>query len=224
MMRLDIICANPDIISGSLKYGLISRAIKKKIAKVILHNLRDFAEGKHRQIDDTPYGGGSGMVLNPEPFFRCIKKLKKERDYDEIIHLTPQGVVLNQTLCNAFSLKKNLMILCGHYKGIDERVIKKFVSAEISIGQYVLSCGEIAALSFTDAVLRLIPGALGNGESALTDTFQCDTGFDFPQYTRPEIYERMKVPKVLLSGNHSEIYKWRKLKAEKKFKKIYKNN
>lgn len=219
-MRFDIISANPKILESSLVNGLISRAISKNLAEVHIHHLRDYAEGKYRQIDDIPYGGGTGMVLKPEPFFRCISKLLSERDYDEIIHFTPQGNVYDQKQANGFSLKGNFILLCGHYKGIDERVIEKFVTKEISIGDYVLSCGDIAALVFMDSVIRLIPGVLGDGESAITDSFQVDTVFDHPQYTRPETYEGYEVPKVLLSGNHKEIDAWREQKANEKFNKV----
>jgi tRNA (guanine37-N1)-methyltransferase len=203
---------------------LISRAITKGHIQVFVHHLRDYADGKYRQIDDQPYGGGSGMVLKPEPIFRCVRKLIAERNYDDVIYLSPQGVRYTQKMANVYSLKNNLIIICGHYKGIDERVIKKLVTAEISIGDYVLSCGDIAAMVFTDSVARLIPGVLNDGESAMTDTFQADSGFDYPQYTRPDIYEKLKVPDVLLSGNHSEIEKWRKKKAVEKYRKFKKIN
>ncbi|MCI0473296.1 MAG: tRNA (guanosine(37)-N1)-methyltransferase TrmD [Ignavibacteria bacterium] len=218
--RIDIISANPAITESSLSNGLISRAITKGLIRVYVHNLRDYADGKYRQIDDQPYGGGSGMVLKPEPIFRCVRMLLAERKYDDVIYLSPQGTRYSQKMANDYSLKNNLIIICGHYKGIDERVIKKLVTAEISIGDYVLSCGDIAALVFTDSVARLIPGVLNDGESAMTDTFQADSGFDYPQYTRPDIYEKMKVPDILLSGNHSEIEKWRQKKAVAKYRKF----
>lgn len=223
-MRIDIISANPNITESFLKYGLISRAIKKGITEVYVHHLRDYADGKYRQIDDTPYGGGSGMILKPEPVFRCVEELKSKLRYDEVIYFSPQGIKLNQKTANHYSLKNNLILICGHYKGIDQRVINKLVTREISIGDYVISCGDIAAMVFTDAVSRLIPGVLGDGESAITDSFQVETGFDFPQYTRPEVYRKLKVPKVLLSGNHKEINSWREKKAISKYKKILKLN
>ena len=219
-MRFDIIGANPKILESSLTNGLIKRAIEKKYIEVITHNLRDYATGNYKQIDDTPYGGGAGMILKPEPFFKCINKLLNEREYDEIIYFSPQGKKFNQKSANDLSLKKNFILLCGHYKGIDERVIAKFVTNEISIGDYVISCGEIASLVFVDSVSRLIPGVLGDGESAITDSFQTEAGFDCPQYTRPEKYDGMKVPDILLSGNHAEIEKWRTEKAEEKYRKI----
>jgi tRNA (guanine37-N1)-methyltransferase len=223
-MRFDIISANPKILESSLKNGLISRAINKGIISVFVHNLRDYSEGKYKQIDDLPYGGGSGMILKPEPVFRCVKELKSQHDYDDIIYFSPQGTKLTQKTANDFSLKRNLILICGHYKGIDERVISKLVTKEISIGDYVLSCGDIAASVFIDSVSRLIPGVLGDGESAITDSFQVETGFDYPQYTRPEVFEKLKVPKVLLSGNHKEINLWREKKARAKYKKILKLN
>jgi tRNA (guanine37-N1)-methyltransferase len=223
VMRFDIISANPRILESSLTNGLIKRATEKKYIEVVTHNLRDYATGNYKQIDDTPYGGGAGMVLKPEPFFKCINFLLRERNYDEIIYFTPQGKTYDQAYANTLSLGENYMLICGHYKGIDERVIEKFVTSEISIGDYVISCGEIASFVFIDSIARLIPGVLGDGESAITDSFQTETGFDYPQYTRPEEYEGLKVPDILLSGNHAEINKWRIQKAEEKFKKI-KNN
>ncbi|MBK8380892.1 MAG: tRNA (guanosine(37)-N1)-methyltransferase TrmD [Ignavibacteria bacterium] len=207
-----------------MAYGLISRAVKKGIIEIYVHHLRDYADGKYKQIDDTPYGGGSGMILKPEPVFRCVEGLKSKREYDEVIYFSPQGVKLDQKAVNEYSLKSNWILICGHYKGIDQRVINKLVTKEISIGDYVLSCGDIAAVVFSDAVSRLIPGVLGDGESAITDTFQVETGFDFPQYTRPEVYKRLRVPKVLLSGNHKEINNWREKKATSKYKKVFKIN
>lgn len=222
-MRFDIIGANPKILESSLTNGLLKRAIEKSFIEVCTHNLRDYAEGNYKQIDDTPYGGGAGMILKPEPFFKCINRLLSEREYDEIIYFSPQGKTFDQKTANDMSLKKNFMLICGHYKGIDERVIEKFVTKEISIGDYVISCGEIASLVFTDSVSRLIPGVLGDGESAITDSFQVEAGFDCPQYTRPEEYGGLKVPEVLLSGNHAEIEKWRDSKAEEKYNRIKKN-
>lgn len=223
-MRIDIISANPDILESTIKSGLISRAIKKGYTEVLLHNLRDYAEGKYRQIDDEPYGGGSGMILKPEPFFRCIDTLTRQRTYDEIIFFTPQGKIFEQSEANRYSLTTNMILICGHYKGIDERVIERYVTSEISVGEYVISCGDIAALVFTDAVVRLIPGVLNDGESAMTDTFQATEIFDPPQYTRPENFGGMKVPDILLSGNHSEIQKWRAKQSEERLKKYIESN
>jgi tRNA (guanine37-N1)-methyltransferase len=223
-MRVDIITANTGILEGTIKSGLISRAVKKGYLEVLLHNLRDYAEGRYRQIDDEPYGGGSGMILKPEPFFRCIEKLKGEREYDEIIFFSPQGKIFNQKEANKHSMKENFILICGHYKGIDERVREKYVTSEISIGEYVISCGDIAALVFTDAISRLIPGVLSDGESAITDTFQESEIFDAPQYTRPEEYSGMRVPEILLSGNHAEIRKWREKESEERQKKYNETN
>jgi len=223
-MRFDIISANIKILESSLTNGLIGRASKKGLITPVLHDLRDYSTGKYKQIDDVPYGGGTGMILKPEPFFRCISKLISERSYDEIIYFSPQGKTFDQKRANDFSLKENYILICGHYKGIDERVLEKFMTTELSIGDYVLSCGDIASLVFIDCLARLIPGALGDGESAITDSFQVETGFDFPQYTRPDVFEDLSVPDILLSGNHAEIEKWRKAKAEEKFLRIKKNN
>lgn len=218
-MRFDVLTGLPEILESPLKTSIIGRAVKKKLADVNVHNLRDYAEGKHKQIDDNPFGGGGGMVLKPGPFFKCIEKLTSQRKYDEIIFLSPQGKKLNQKSANRFSLKQNIMILCGHYKGIDQRVIDKFVTKEISIGDYVLTGGEFAAVVFIDAVVRLIPGVLGNSESALSDTFQTESVYDAPQYTRPAEFKGMKIPEILLSGNHSEIQKWRHTQGKKKLNK-----
>lgn len=223
-MRFDIVSANPKILEDVLRHGLISRAESKELVSTYVHSLRDYAEGRYKQIDDVPYGGGSGMVLKPEPLFRCIEELLSQREYDEIIYLSPQGVKYDQRKANELSLKGSLMLICGHYKGIDERVIRKFVTLELSIGDYVLSCGDIAALAVVDSVTRLLPGALGDGESAITDSFQVETGFDYPQYTRPAVYRRLKVPAVLLSGNHKEIAMWREKKAVAKFRKAKRSN
>ena len=219
-MRFDIISENPKILESSLTNGLIYRAIKKGIIEVHVHDLRDYATGNYRQIDDMPYGGGAGMVLKPEPFFKCIDLLTEKRKYDEIIYFSPQGQKFEQKSANDFSLKENYILICGHYKGIDERVIIKYVTKEISVGDYVLSCGDIASLVFIDSVSRLIPGVLGDSESAITDSFQVDSVYDYPQFTRPEEYDGMKVPDILLSGNHAEIEKWRQQKALEKLKKI----
>jgi len=180
-----------------------------------VHDLRDYTNDKHRTIDDTPYGGGAGMVLKPEPIFRCVEALKAARNYDEVILLTPDGERFAQKLANELSLKQNLIFLCGHYKGIDERVREALVSQEISVGDYVLTGGELPALVVIDAVVRLIPGVLGDAESALDDSFQ-QNSLDYPHYTRPPEFKGMKVPEVLLTGHHSEIKKWREAQALKR--------
>ena len=208
-MRIDVISAVVKILDSPLNESIIKRAQDKKLAEINIHDLRDYAEDKYRHVDDKPFGGGAGMVLKPEPLFKCINKLLLERNYDEIIYLSPQGKKFNQKRANALSLSGNLMIICGHYKGIDQRVIDKFVTSEISIGDYVITGGEAAAIVVIDAIVRLLPGVLGDSESALTDSFQTEAGFDAPVYTRPAEYEGMKVPDVLLSGHHAEIEKWR---------------
>jgi len=211
-MRIDIISGVPKLLESPLNESIIKRAREKGLVEIEIHNLRDYAHDRHRTIDDTPYGGGAGMILKPEPIFECIEFLKSQREYDEIIFLTPDGELFSQKLANELSLKNNLILLCGHYKGVDERVREALITREISIGDYVLTGGELPALVVLDAVVRLIPGALSDGESMLTDSFQ--TGWlDFPHYTRPAEYRGMGVPEVLLSGNHGEIKKWREEKA-----------
>ncbi len=221
-MRIDVISAVPKVLDSPLNESILKRAQQRSLAEIIVHDLRDFADGNYRQIDDSPFGGGAGMVLKPEPIFRCMQKLLSERKYDEVIYLTPQGVKLNQKKANVLSLKSNLIIICGHYKGIDQRVIDKFVTKEISIGDYVLTGGETAAAVLIDAVVRLIPGVLNDSESALTDSFQVESGFDSPVYTRPAEYEGMRVPEVLLNGNHKDIAAWREQKGLKKYNKVRK--
>lgn len=219
-LRIDAVSAVPAVMRSPLDESIIKRARKNKLIEIHLHDLRDYAEGKYRQVDDRPFGGGAGMVLKPEPLFRCLKKLTDQRTYDEVIYLSPQGKKFNQKLANTLSLSSNLLLICGHYKGIDQRVIDRFVTKEVSIGDYVLTGGEIAAVVVIDAIARLIPGVLGDSESALTDTFQTESGFDSPQYTRPAEYEGMKVPEVLLEGNHKLINEWRLEQGKKKFSKV----
>lgn len=221
-MRIDVISAVPALLDSTINESIIKRARSRKLAEINVHNLRDFAEGKYRQIDDSPFGGGAGMVLKPEPIFKCIKELLSQREYDEIIYLTPQGVKFNQKKANVLSLKNNLIIICGHYKGIDQRVIDRFVTKEISIGDYVLTGGETAAAVLIDAIVRLLPGVLNDSESALTDSFQVDSGFDSPVYTRPAEYEGMAVPEVLLKGNHKNIAAWREQEGTKKYNRVKK--
>lgn len=219
-MRIDVISAVPEILTSPLGESIIKRARNKKLVEICVHDLKDYASGKYRQLDDSPFGGGAGMVLKPEPIARCIQKLTAGRKYDNIIYLTPQGAKMNQKKANKLSLSRNLMLLCGHYKGIDQRIIDKYVTMELSIGDYVLTGGETAAAVVIDAVVRLIPGVLGDSESALTDSFQIEAGFDAPVYTRPAEFEGMKVPDVLLGGNHSEIAKWRAAQGSKKYKSV----
>lgn len=219
-MRIDVISAVVKILSSPLNESILKRAQDKKIAEIHLHDLRDYAAGNYRHTDDKPFGGGAGMVLKPEPMFKCINKLLAERSYDEIIYLSPQGKKFNQKRANVLSLSRNILIICGHYKGIDQRVIDKFVTSEISIGDYVITGGEAAAIVVIDAIVRLLPGVLSDSESALTDSFQTDSGFDAPAYTRPAEFEGMRVPEVLLNGNHKEIAKWRDEMGRKKYSKV----
>ena len=221
-MRIDVISAVPKILFSPLNESIIKRAVNKTLAEINIHDLRDYATGKYRQVDDKPFGGGAGMVLKPEPLFKCLEKLTDERKYDNIIFLTPQGVKFNQKKANALSLNKNIILICGHYKGVDQRVIDKFVSMEISIGDYVITGGELAALIVIDSIVRLIPGVLGDSESALTDSFQVASGFDAPVYTRPAEYKGMKVPEILVNGDHKKIAEWKHQQGEKKYKRIIK--
>ncbi len=207
-MRIDIISGVPQLLKYPLSESILKRAQQKQLAEIIVHDLRTFAHDKHKIIDLPPYGGGAGMILKPEPIFECVEKLQSERSYDEIIYVTADGERFDQKMANTLSLKKNLIILCGHYKGIDQRVREALITKEISIGDYVLTGGELAAMVITDALVRLIPGVIGDGESALTDSFQ-DGLLDAPSYTRPEDFRGMKVPEVLLGGNHKEVSKWK---------------
>ncbi|MDE1206990.1 tRNA (guanosine(37)-N1)-methyltransferase TrmD [Tenacibaculum larymnensis] len=218
-MRIDIITVEPDLIKSPFENSMMKRAINKGLAEVHFHNLREYGFGNYRQIDDYQFGGGAGMVLMIEPIAKCIEKLQSERIYDEIIYMTPDAKTLNQTTANTLSLKENIIILTGHYKGVDQRVRDKFVTKEISIGDYVLTGGELAAAVLCDAVIRLIPGVLGDETSALTDSFQ-DNLLSPPVYTRPSEYEGMKVPDVLLSGNFPKIEEWRSEQAYKRTKEI----
>jgi len=214
-MRIDIITVLPELLKSPFEASILKRAIEKKLVAVHLHNLRDYSKGNYNQVDDYQFGGGAGMVLMIEPIDKCITALQKERSYDEIIYMTPDGKPLNQVMANTLSLKGNIMILCGHYKGVDQRVRDTFVTREISIGDYVLSGGELAAAVLSDAIIRLLPGVLNDETSALTDTFQ-DNLLAPPVYTRPSEYKGMEVPKVLLSGNFPEIEKWRETEAVKR--------
>ncbi len=207
-MRIDIISAVPQLMESPFSHSILKRAKEKGLLEVFLHDLRDYTDSKHKQIDDYQFGGGAGMVLMIEPIERCIQKLKSERDYAETIYMTPDGNTLNQSMCNQLSMKGNLIILCGHYKGVDERVREHFISMEISVGDYVLSGGELAACILVDAIGRLIPGVLNDESSALLDSFQ-DNLLSAPIYTRPAEYKGWKVPEVLLSGNEKKINQWR---------------
>lgn len=211
-MRIDIISVVPEIIRSPFDGSIMKRAIEKGLVKVHFHNLREYTSNKYKQVDDYQYGGGAGMVMMAEPIDKCITQLKEERDYDEVIYMTPDGETLNQSMANAISLQGNIIILCGHYKGVDQRVRDYFITREISIGDYVLSGGELGAAILCDAVIRLIPGVLGNETSALTDSFQ-DNLLAPPIYTRPSEYKGWKVPDVLLSGNFAKIEAWREDQA-----------
>ena len=210
-MRIDVITALPDILSSPLEQSILRRAQDKKLLEVHVHDLRQYATDKHRQVDDYPFGGGAGMVLKPEPIFRCFESIEKQGDaapIDEMIYLTPDGEVLDQGVVHELALNRRIVMLAGHYKGVDQRVRDTLVTREISIGDYVLSGGELPALVLVDALARVLPGVLGDASSALTDSFQ-DGLLDAPAYTRPATYRGMDVPNVLRSGNHRAIDEWR---------------
>ena len=217
-MRIDIITVLPELLKSPFEASILKRAIEKGLVEVHLHNLRDFATNSYNQIDDYQFGGGAGMVMMIEPIDICISGLKAERVYDEVIYMTPEGQTLDQSISNQLSLKGNIIILCGHYKGVDQRVRDQFITKEISVGDYVLSGGELAAAIVCDSVIRLIPGVLGNETSALTDSFQ-DGLLAPPTYTRPAEYKGWKVPDVLLSGHGANIEKWREDQAYKNTQK-----
>ncbi|MFT6600886.1 MAG: tRNA (guanine37-N1)-methyltransferase [Dokdonia donghaensis] len=211
-MRIDIITVVPELLKSPFEASIMQRSIAKGLVEVQFHNLRDYTDTKYKQVDDYQFGGGAGMVMQIEPIDKCISKLKSERDYDEVIYMTPDGETLDQGMANTLSLKGNIIILCGHYKGVDQRVRDHFISKEISIGDYVLSGGELGALILCDAVIRLIPGVLGNETSALTDSFQ-DGLLAPPIYTRPADYKGWKVPEILTSGNTPKVEEWREEQA-----------
>ena len=213
-MRIDIITVVPNLMESPFQASILKRAIEKGLVKIQVHNLRDYALNNYNQVDDYQYGGGAGMVMMIEPIDKCIKKLKSERNYDEIIYMTPDGETFNQKMANQLSLNKNIILLCGHYKGVDQRVRDYLITKEISIGDYVLSGGELGALVVSDAIIRLIPGVLGNQDSALTDSFQDDL-LAPPIYTRPSDYKGWKVPDVLRSGDFAKIDRWREDQSEK---------
>jgi tRNA (guanine37-N1)-methyltransferase len=211
-MRIDIITVLPELLTSPFEASILKRAIEKGLVEVHFHNLRDFATNNYNQIDDYQFGGGAGMVMMIEPIDKCISGLKADRNYDEVIYMTPDGKTLNQGMANELSTKENIIILCGHYKGVDQRVRDQFITREISIGDFVLSGGELAAAIVCDAVIRLLPGVLGNETSALTDSFQDDL-LAPPIYTRPSDYKGWKVPDILLSGHTAKIEEWREEKA-----------
>ena len=218
-MRIDIITVVPDILKSPFEASILQRAIKKGLVEIHLHNLRDYTTDNYKQVDDYQFGGGAGMVMMIEPIDKCISGLKTERDYDEVIYMTPDGATLNQKTANNLSLAENIIILCGHYKGVDQRVRDQFITKEISIGDYVLSGGELGAAVLCDSIIRLIPGVLGNETSALTDSFQ-DNLLAPPVYTRPAEYKGWEVPPVLTSGNFPKIEEWREDKAYERTKNL----
>ncbi len=216
-LHLDIISAVPESMKSIIDSSIIRIAREKGIASIHIHNLHDYAKDKFRHIDDEPYGGGAGMIIKCQVVFDCVEKLQSERDYDEVIFLTPDGETLNQSTANELSLKQNIILIAGHYKGIDQRIRDHLVTREISIGDYVLSGGELPALVLADSIIRLLPGVLGDAESALEDTFM-DGLLEPPQYTRPADFRGWKIPDVLLSGHRAEILKWREDQSLKKTK------
>ncbi len=218
-MRIDIVSAVPEIFTSVLQSSIIDNAQKNGVCEIHVHNLHDYALDKFRHIDDYPFGGGAGMLIKCQPVFDCIEKLKLERKYDEVIFMTPDAKKLNQMQVNQLSLSENLIILAGHYKGIDQRIRDELITCEISIGDYVLSGGELPALVLIDAIVRLLPGAIGDSQSALDDSFM-DGLLEPPQYTRPADFRGLKVPDILLSGHHKKIEEWQQNMALEKTKKI----
>jgi tRNA (guanine37-N1)-methyltransferase len=207
-MRIDILTVLPKLLESPFNDSIMKRAQEKGCVEIHVHNIRDYSTHRQKSVDDYQYGGGAGMVMTIQPIADCINKLLAEREYDELIYMTPDGELLEQSHCNALSLKKNIIILCGHYKGVDQRIRDLFITKEISIGSYVLSGGELGAAVLVDAVVRLIPGVLNDETSALTDSFQ-DGLLAPPVYTRPEDYEGHKVPEILMSGHNAKIDEWR---------------
>ncbi|MFA7447390.1 MAG: tRNA (guanosine(37)-N1)-methyltransferase TrmD [Weeksellaceae bacterium] len=218
-MRIDIVTVLPELLRSPFEASILKRAQEKGLVEIHLHNLRDYSLGNYKQVDDYQYGGGAGMVMMIEPIDKCISELQAERTYDEIIYLTPDGKTLNQGIANELSLKGNLLFLCGHYKGVDQRVRDLFVTREISIGDFVLSGGELAAAVLADSIIRLLPGVLGDETSALSDSFQ-DNLLAPEVYTRPAEYKGMKVPDILMSGDFSKIEDWRQNNALERTKKL----
>ncbi len=218
-MRIDILSVVPELLVSPFEASILKRAQEAKRVEVHIHNIRDYSSNRYKQVDDYPYGGGAGMVLMIEPIAKCIESLQAQRKYDAVVYMTPDGQQLNQKTANHFSLFKNIIILCGHYKGVDQRVRDLFITDEISVGDYVLSGGELAAAVFCDAMIRLIPGVLGNETSALTDSFQ-DNLLAPPIYTRPADYKGHQVPEILTSGNTPKVERWREEKAMDRTKKL----
>lgn len=216
-MRIDIITVLPELLESPFNASILKRAQDKGLVEVVIHNLRDYSVNKQKSIDDYAFGGGAGMVMQIQPIADCIEKLKSERGYDEVIYMTPDGETMKQGMVNTLSLKENIIILAGHYKGVDERVRELFITKEISVGDFVLTGGELPAAMLSDAIIRLIPGVISDETSALTDSFQ-DNLLAPPVYTRPEDYKGKKVPEILLGGNHKAIEKWREEEAYKRTK------
>lgn len=208
MLRLDILTIFPEMFEGPFSHSIVKRAIDKQLTEIHIHNIRDYADDKHHRVDDYPFGGGAGMVMMIRPILRCIETLQQSRTYDEIIFLTPDGELFDQPLANQLSTKTNLILLCGHYKGIDERLREHVITREVSVGDYVLSGGELPAMVVADSLIRLLPGVLGDETSALSDSFQ-DGLLSPPVYTRPADYQGWKVPDILLSGHDRKIAEWR---------------
>ena len=218
MNHLDIITCQPELLKSPLNHSILKIAQDKNLIEIKIHNLRDFSENKHKKVDDYAFGGGGGMVLKIEPIYKCLEFIKKQNEVDEVIYMSPDGEKLNQKMSNELSLKKNLVIICGHYKGIDERIRENLITREISIGDYVLTGGELPAAILVDSIIRLIPGVISNESAALSDSFQ-DNLLGHPNYTRPSEFNGWKVPEVLLSGDQKEIDEWRMKKSYEKTKK-----
>lgn len=218
-MRIDILTLFPEMFSGPLSESIVKRAVEKELVEIEFHDIRDYTKDKHKKVDDYAFGGGAGMVMTIQPVADLIEKLQSERDYDHVIYMTPDGQTFNQRIANTLSLSGNIMILCGHYKGVDQRIRDHYVTMEISIGDFVLTGGELAAAVVTDAIIRLIPGVMSDETSALTDSFQ-DGLLSPPVYTRPADYNGWKVPEVLLSGNQAKIDAWREQQAYERTKRL----
>ncbi|MDG5766971.1 tRNA (guanosine(37)-N1)-methyltransferase TrmD [Balneolales bacterium ANBcel1] len=218
-MRIDIISAVPELLTGPLDHSIVGRARKANKVDIVIHDLRRYSTDKHRKVDDYPFGGGAGLVMSPQPIFDCIEPLLKQRTYDQVLFPTPDAPVLTQHTVNTLSLCRNLILLCGHYKGVDQRVRDELVTMEVSVGDYVLSGGELPAMMIVDGIVRLLPGVLGDAESALDDSFQ-DGFLSAPVYTRPARFRGLDIPEVLTSGNHEAIRKWREKKARERTRDI----
>jgi tRNA (guanine37-N1)-methyltransferase len=220
MIRIDIISAVPQLLESPLSHSIVGNAQDDGFVEIHTHDLHDYTEDKHNKVDDYPYGGGAGMVLTPQPIFSCIEHLKSQRDYDEIIFTAPNGKPFKQDDANRLSTEKNLIFLCGHYKGVDQRVIDSLITKTYSIGDYVLSGGELPALVMVDSIVRVLPGVLGDSESALTDSFQNENLLEGPVYTRPADFRGVKVPQVLRSGDHQKVKEWRHQQSLKRTKNV----